>query len=314
MNLTAAIKRQALDIGFDLVGIVRPEKLTEEATRLRAWLDRGFVGTMEWMESGFDKRTDPTVYVPEARSVVCVALNYYTTHPTQDRPGYGKVSRYAWGDDYHQVVGEQLDSLLNWICEQEPACVGKISVDTSPVMDKAWAARAGLGWIGKHSNLIHPNFGSWLFLGELFLNLELECQETPVADHCGTCTLCIESCPTDAIAEPYVVDARKCISYQTIEFRGEELEAETAGWIFGCDICQDVCPWNRFAKETHVTAFQPRPELVSLSLDELSSMTEEEFRAISKKSAVRRAKHRGMVRNAKHVRSRSKQAEGGSTS
>lgn len=306
MSLTAVIKQQALELGFDLVGFVKPERLSDEAAQLRAWLDRGFAGTMDWMERSFEKRTDPFLSMPDVRSVVCVAVNYYTSHETEDRPGYGKISRYAWGDDYHQVVGDRLRLLLDWICAKETGCRGKICVDTSPVMDKAWAARAGLGWIGKHSNLIHPDLGSWLFLGELLLNLELDCQESPILDHCGTCTLCLDSCPTEAIVEPYVVDSRKCISYQTIEYRGDTLQVDTHGWIYGCDICQDVCPWNHSPQESGEVAFQPRPERVSLSLEEFSRMTEDEFRTISKNSAIRRTKHRGMVRNARQLISSNK--------
>jgi epoxyqueuosine reductase len=298
MSLAAAIKKQALELGFDLVGIVRPERLTDEAVRLRVWLDRGFAGTMGWMDRSFEKRTDPFLHMPDVRSVVCVALNYRTSHEIEDRPAYGKISRYAWGDDYHQVVGDRLRLLLDWICEQETGCRGKICVDTSPVMDKVWAVRAGIGWIGKHSNLIHPDLGSWLFLGELLLNAELECEEIPMPDHCGTCTLCLEACPTEAIVEPYVVDSRKCISYQTIEYRGNTLQVDTHGWIYGCDVCQEVCPWNHAVRKSEEPAFQPRPELLCLSLEELSRITEEEFRAVSKNSAIRRTKHRGMVRNA----------------
>lgn len=308
MNLTEAIKRQAGELGFDRVGVVPAHRLNEAAVRLRTWLERGFAGTMDWMERSFEKRIDPSAHMPEVRSIICVAMNYYTSHKIEEIEGHGKVSRYAWGDDYHQVTGDRLRLLLDWIRAREPGCVGKIAVDTSPVMDKVWAARAGLGWIGKHSNLINPTLGSWLFLGELLLNLELDYQESPMADHCGTCTLCIDSCPTAAIVEPYVVDSRKCISYQTIEFRGETLQVQAEGWVYGCDICQDVCPWNSFARETQLPAFQPRPGLLNPPLDQLSEMTEEEFQKISKNSAIRRTKYKGMVRNARHAQVRSKLA------
>lgn len=302
MKITAqAIKQRALEIGFSAVGVVNAERLSSEAARLQKWLDQGFAGTMDWMSRSADKRCDPFLHMPEVRSIVCVALNYYTNHEISHSPGSGKVSRYAWGDDYHHIVGEQLRQLLNWILETEPASVGKIAVDTSPIMDKAWAARAGLGWVGKHSNLIHPNFGSWVFLGELLLNLELDCAEQPVADQCGTCTACLDSCPTQAITEPYVIDSTRCISYQTIEFRGETLPADTHGWLYGCDVCQDVCPWNQNPIESDETRFQPRPDLINPDLENAAAITSDQFLRMTKRSAIRRTRHAGWVRNARHA-------------
>ncbi|MBI2822220.1 MAG: tRNA epoxyqueuosine(34) reductase QueG [Acidobacteria bacterium] len=309
VNFTAQIKQEGRRLGFDLVGIVPAAPLEQEGARLRAWLENGFAGTMEWIDRSVPKRVDPSAHLPGVRSVVCVAMNYFTTGEAEEKTGRqgesdglrGKISRYAWGDDYHRVLGDRLRLLLDWICAKEPGCLGRIAVDSSPVMDRAWAVRAGLGWIGKHSNLIHPAFGSWIFLGELLLTLQLDYDETPVADHCGSCTLCIDSCPTSAIVQPYVVDSRKCISYQTIEFRGEDLQVNTDGWIYGCDICQEVCPWNSLPKESRQAAFRPRPGLLDLSLQEVLEMSEEEFRKISRGSAIARTKYRGMVRNARHV-------------
>jgi len=218
-NLSQLIKERARAEGFDKVGIVAAEPLFEERRRLEEWLARGYHGEMKWMVRDPEKRTNPRALFPSAESVVVVALNYFTPDKHQDNAGTGKVSRYAWGDDYHDVVTSKLRSLLAWIQNQSPTAEGKVCVDIQPVMDKAWGVRAGLGWIGKHTNLITPEFGSWVFVGELFLNLKLEYDYQPVDDHCGTCTLCLDACPTQAITEPYVVDSNKCISYATIELR-----------------------------------------------------------------------------------------------
>ena len=234
----------ALELGFHKVGIVPAEALAAESRALSGWLTRGFHGGMGWMERDPEKRTDPGLILPGAKSVVALALNYYT--PNQHKPDthYGKISRYAWGDDYHDVVKEKLDRLLQSIRNEEPSANGKVCVDTAPIMDKAWAARAGLGWIGKSSNLITKEHGSWVFLGEIVLDIELDYDTDIETDHCGSCTACLDACPTNAITEPYVVDSRKCISYGTIELRDESLPEEMAknlnGWIYGCDICQDV--------------------------------------------------------------------------
>src|ERR1700730_4928875 len=248
---SAQIRAHAIELGFHKVGITRAENLSTEQKQLAAWLQRGYHGEMNWMTREPGQRTDPRLIFPEARSVVAVAVNYYTPHQHSDNSASGKVSRYAWGDDYHEVVGDKLRELLSWIKEQWPAADGKVCVDIQPIMDKAWAVRAGLGWIGKHTNLITPEFGSWVFVGELLLNLELEYDKQQVEDHCGTCTLCLDACPTGAISEPYVVDSRACLSYATIELRAEEipplLAEKMEGWLYGCDICQDVCPWNSFA-------------------------------------------------------------------
>jgi len=215
----------------------------------------------------------------------------------------GKVSRYAWGDDYHDVVGDKLRSLLNWIKDQWPETEGKVCVDIQPMMDKAWAVRAGLGWIGKHTNLITEEYGSWVFIGELLLNLELEYDEIEIADQCGSCTICIDSCPTGAIVEPYVLDSNLCISHATIESRAAEMRADVAGhldgWLYGCDICQDVCPWNQMTPETSESRFEPRDGNVNVSLKEILDLTSDDYAARFRRSAMKRAKLSGLHRNAR---------------
>jgi len=294
------IKQRALFEGFNKVGIVGADSLADEGRRLKEWLARGHHGEMRWMARDVHKRIDPHEIFPQARSVVVVALNYFTPHRHQQSPDTGKVSRYAWGDDYHDVVKEKLLSLLAWIKEQEPRAEGKVCVDIQPTMDKAWAVRAGLGWLGKHSNVITPEYGSWVFIGELLLNLDLDHDTERIEDHCGTCTLCIDACPTAAITEPYVVDSNKCISYATIELRAPELpeEMDLAGWLYGCDVCQDVCPWNRFEQETSETRFAPREGNVDVELSEIMELTPERYAARYRGSAMKRAKLAGLQRNA----------------
>ena len=303
MILARNIKDRALFEGFNKVGIVGAESLDNEGRRLKEWLARGHHGEMGWMARDVQKRISPQEIFPQARSVVVVLLNYFTPHQHQENPATGKVSRYAWGDDYHDVVKEKLLSLLSWIKEREPAAEGKICVDIQPTMDKAWAVRAGLGWLGKHSNVITPEYGSWVFIGELFLNLDLEHDTEPMEDHCGTCTLCIDACPTAAITEPYVVDSNKCISYATIELRGPELPNEIqrnlSGWLYGCDICQDVCPWNRFEETTTESRFGPREGNADADLREISDLTPETYAQRFRGSAMKRTKLAGLQRNAR---------------
>jgi len=301
--LAENIKQRALFEGFNKVGIVGAESLADEGRRLKEWLARGHHGEMRWMARDVHKRIDPREIFPPARSVMVVALNYFTPHQHQQKPATGKVSRYAWGDDYHDVVKEKLVSLLAWIKEQEPSAEGKVCVDIQPVMDKAWAVRAGLGWLGKHSNVITPEHGSWVFIGELLLNLDLEHDRERIEDHCGTCTLCIDACPTAAITEPYVVDSNKCISYATIELRAPELpvEMDLAGWIYGCDVCQDVCPWNRFEQATSETRFAPREGNVEPRLSDILELTPETYAARYRGSAMKRAKLAGLQRNARSL-------------
>jgi epoxyqueuosine reductase len=306
--LARDIKARALLEGFNKVGIAGAQSLVDEGRRLKEWLARGYHGEMGWMARDVEKRISPIEIFPQARSVVVVALNYFTPHQHQQSSHTGKVSRYAWGDDYHDVVKEKLLSLLAWIREQEPDAAGKVCVDIQPVMDKAWAVRAGLGWLGKHSNVITPEHGSWVFIGELLLNLELDHDTERVEDHCGTCTLCIDACPTAAITEPYVVDSNKCISYGTIELRAPELPDEIgnklSGWLYGCDICQDVCPWNRFEEPTTETRFAPREGNVNADLDDILELTPETYAARYRGSAMKRAKLAGLQRNARALTAR----------
>lgn len=302
-SLSQRIKQQAHREGCEKVGIVRATPLGHEREQLSEWLRRGYHGDMRWMARDPEMRTDPRKLFPTARSIVVVAINYYASAAHANDPATGKVSRYAWGDDYHEIVGEKLRSLLTWIKEDIPNAEGKVCVDIQPLMDKAWAVRAGLGWIGKHTNLITTDYGSWVFIGELLLNLDLDYDHELVEDHCGSCTLCIEACPTQAITEPYVVDSNKCISYATIELRDAELPAAVAenleGWFYGCDICQDVCPWNRFEQTTAESRFLPREGNVNASLSEMVTMSHEDYVERFRGSAMKRAKLSGLQRNAR---------------
>jgi len=302
-ELSRRIKERAFSEGFEKVGIVPAQALDDESSRLMQWLGRGYHGEMAWMARNPETRADPRKLFPAARSVVVVAKNYYTPAEHRGDPATGKVSRYAWGDDYHEVVGARLRSLLAWIKEEISQAEGKVCVDIQPVMDKAWATRAGLGWIGKHTNLITPEYGSWVFIGELLLSIDLEYDNELVADHCGSCTLCIDACPTGAITEAYVVDSNKCISYATIELRDAELPNDVAenleGWLYGCDICQDVCPWNRFEQITDEARFQPREGNVNLRLIDALELTPETYAERFRNSAMKRTKLSGLQRNAK---------------
>lgn len=297
-----AIKEKAAEIGFHKTGIVPAQPLYEEGDRLNEWLKRGYHGQMAWLAREPEKRSDPRLLFPPARSIIVTALNYYTDNAHSNDPTAGKISRYAWGDDYHDVVREKLTELLVWMRSVDTAVDGKICVDTAPMMDKAWAVRAGLGWLGKHTNLITKDAGSWVFIGEILVNIELEYDNETVEDHCGTCTACLDACPTDAIVQPYLVDSRKCISYATIELRDETLSADISsnldGWFYGCDICQDVCPWNRFEKPASEVRFEPRQGETSIRLDEVLDMTPGSYAERFRRSAIKRAKLPGLKRNA----------------
>lgn len=302
MNFTEQIKQKAHEIGFHKIGIARAEILKDEGENLKKWLTNDFHGEMKWMEREPEKRANPNLIFEDAKSIVVVALNYFTPHEHEENSSKGKVSRYAWGDDYHDVVKEKLRELLGFIKTLDESADGKICVDTVPVMDKAWAVRAGLGWIGKHSNLITKEFGSWVFIGEILLNLELEYDTETVENHCGTCTACLDACPTKAIVAPFVVDSRACLSYSTIELRSPEFSPEIKenlhGWLYGCDICQDVCPWNRFEKPTEEPRFQPRENNVSADLREILNLSPEGFAEKFRRSAMKRTKLDGLKRNA----------------
>ena len=310
VSFTEQIKRKALNIGFHKVGIVRAEPLQEEGERFKQWLAANYHASMQWLEREPEKRFDPNLIYPEAKSMIVVVLNYFTPHEHENSDEKGKISRYAWGDDYHDVLKEKLRELLAFIKSLNETADGKICVDTAPVMDKAWAVRAGLGWLGKHSNVITKEYGSWVFIGEILLNLELEYEAELIADYCGTCTKCLEACPTGAIVEPYLVDSNRCLSYATIELRSPELSEEITenlnGWLYGCDICQDVCPWNRFEKPTEEARFEPRPENVSADLDRVLALSPEEYAARFRRSAMKRTKLTGLKRNAQALKTSKK--------
>ncbi len=312
---TALIKQAARDVGFDVVGISRlphqPEPDSNHHTdfsttrlrdRLQEWLRRGFHASMAWMTRDPERRADPAVVLPDCRSVISVGMNYYTDQRADERPGNGRIARYAWGLDYHRLLGDRLTRLSERLTVLAPESRHRAYVDTGPVMEKAWAQQAGLGWIGKHSNLVSPEFGSWLLLGEILTTLELEPDEAGT-DLCGSCTLCIQACPTGAITEPYVVDARRCISYLTIELRGseppisDELRRGIGNRIFGCDDCLDICPYNHQAEPTSEPGFQPTPLTLSPSLTTLKEMNEATFAATFAGSPIKRAKHAGLQRN-----------------
>ncbi len=295
------VESAALEEGFDLVGIAAAQRLESESERLNRWLDRGYQATMNWMSRDVDKRADPLRLLPGARSVISLGKNYYV--PVDHPAGTAKISRYAWGNDYHIVIGDMLKKYTKRLSEKFAGKKFMYYCDTGPVMDKVWAQRAGIGWIAKHTNVITREIGSWIFLAEVVTDLECSYDE-PAVDHCGSCRACIDACPTDAIVEPYVLDSNKCISFLTIENRDSEISGELAAkldnWVFGCDICQDVCPWNeKFQKESHESAFAPREENLNLKAIDIHLMTREDFSARFRQSPVKRAKFEGFQRNAR---------------
>jgi len=297
-QLTRSIKERAYSLGFSAVGIAPVSTVAGDYFQL--WLDRQYQGTMSYMNRSAKKRKDPAKVLSGARSIISVSLNYfYDFKLPYDSPQKGVVSRYASGDDYHKVLGKKLERLLEHIKELDPETQGKTYVDTGPVMDKYWAAQSGIGWLGKHTNLLSREAGSWFFLGEILLSIDLE-YDLPGEDFCGTCTRCIDACPTDAIVEPYVLDSRRCISYLTIEQRediSEEFREPMANLIFGCDICQDVCPWNQSIPESTVGEFKIRENNRSPDLRELAQLTPDEFRDHYRNSPIKRTKWRGLLRN-----------------
>ena len=300
-DLSQKIRQHATSLGFFRTGIARAEKL--DSVHLDDWLSRNYHGDMAYMQDRRDMRLDPSTLVPDAKSIIVCAMNYYTPHETTAAADEGRISRYAWGDDYHDVIRARLKELLAFIQQQMPGTNGRVFVDSAPVMEKEWAVRAGIGWQGKNSNILTRDYGSWFFLGEVIVDIELEYDEPYAKDYCGSCTKCIDACPTKAIVEPRVVDARKCISYLTIELKPEknvpeELQPKMGNHIFGCDICQDVCPWNkRFAQATNEPAFQPRAHNQHPKLSDLARMDIEEFREKYRKSPIKRAKLEGVQRS-----------------
>jgi epoxyqueuosine reductase len=322
MSLTDAIKREARALGFDAVGISRvddigqppvalPSSLPSSPTaplshrlfsRLAEWLRLGYHGTMAWMTRDPSRRSNPQLVLPGCRSMVSVGMNYYTNHRANEQPGMGRIARYAWGKDYHTIMIQQLTQLEAKIAALAPGVTTRAYVDTGPIMEKAWAQQAGIGWIGKHSNLVSAEYGSWLLLGEILTTLDLK-EDEPATDLCGSCTLCIQACPTGAIVEPYVVDARLCISYLTIELRGgrevipDELASQMGNRIFGCDDCLDICPFNLQADATNEPAFAPTPLTLAPNLQALAEVSEERFASDFKGSPLKRAKRSGLLRN-----------------
>ena len=299
------IKLEADRLGFISCGVSKADFLEEEAPRLEQWLKEGKNGQMGYMENHFDKRLDPRLLVPGAKSVISLLYNYYPA--VNQRDDTYKISKYAYGRDYHFVIKDKLKSLFEYIKNEIGAVEGRVFVDSAPVLDKAWAARSGLGWIGKNSNLLAKKTGSFFFIAELILDLELE-PDTPVTDHCGSCTACIDACPTEAIHEPYRVDGSKCISYFTIELKEEIPQSEKGkfdDWMFGCDICQDVCPWNRFSKPHNEPLFDPHPDLLAFTKSDWEEITQETFGKIFQKSAVKRTKFAGLQRNISFLKNQS---------
>ncbi len=296
------IRSKSIELGFSFCGFSKAEFLEEEAPRLETWLNKNMHGDMSYMANHFDMRLDPRLLVPGAKSVVSLLFNYYPGKDVEEnyRNGDSKISKYAWGEDYHFVVKDKLKLLLEFIQLEIGEVHGRAFVDSAPVLDKTWAKKSGVGWIGKHTNLINKQQGSFFFIAELIIDLELQA-DGPVKDHCGTCTACIDACPTDAIIEPYVVDGSKCISYFTIELKKEmpiEFTSKLDDWIFGCDVCQDVCPWNRFSQRHHEPRFTAKENLLTTNRKSWVEMTEDVFSDLAKKSPLKRTGLDGMKRNA----------------
>ena len=297
---TAIVKSIAAELGFSYCGISKAEFLEEEAPRLAEWLKKGFAGKMLYLENHFDKRLDPTLLVPGAKSVISLMYNYF---PDVDLSGELKIAKYAYGEDYHFVIKDKLKVFMSRLKESIGNVEGRVFVDSAPVMERVWAKRGGLGWVGKNSLLINKQSGSFYFLAELILDLELE-YDGPIKDYCGTCTACMDACPTDAIPQAYQVDGSKCISYFTIELKDalpSEMKGKFENWIFGCDICQDVCPWNRFSKPHREPAFVPNDQLKNFSASDWRDLTEDIFKKVFPQSAVKRAKFEGLKRNISFV-------------
>lgn len=301
-QLTLQIKKQAFDVGFHKVGIADVRSL-KRSTYLEEWLKLNRHGTMAWMKNYLEKRIDITNLYPEAKTVIAVAHNYYTNHQHSNNVKKGKISRYAWGKDYHEIIKRKLKHLLKYIHILDDSIEGRIFVDTAPIQDKLWAQEGGIGWQGKNTNIITREIGSWIFLGEIVINQELE-YDQPAIDYCGSCSACMDACPTNAL-QAYKLDATRCLSYLTIEYRDksipEEFESKMNNWVFGCDICQDVCPWNKFAVETNEDGYQPDAGNVAPDLDELNQLCEDTFKKRFGKSPVYRTKYKNFMRNVRTV-------------
>jgi len=293
---------KAKQLGFDLVGFAKTDSLEDETEKLQQWLDKGFQASMNYMEKNLHKRKDVKEILPNAKSIISLALNYYIPDNYTNEKDKGKVSRYAWGKDYHLVIWQKLDELETMLTEIDSEFNSISYVDTGPVMDKSWAVRAGIGWMGKHTNVINPEIGSWFFIATLITNYEFDYSEI-IVDHCGTCTACIDACPTDAIVQEYVVDANKCISFQTIENKNEipiELKGKFDNWIFGCDICQDVCPWNqKFSVISSVKEFYPLNK--EMTYNEVMKLDNVSFKERFVESPIKRTKLKGLQQNAKFL-------------
>lgn len=298
------IREKALQLGFSLAGFAAAEDLLLEHENLKAWLAKGFHADMEYMERNLEKRKSIKEIFPSAKSVISLGLNYYTPHKHSQNKNSGKISRYAWGEDYHLVIWKKLDEFAAALKKIDETFEAKTYVDTGPVMDKVWAVKSGIGWMGKHSNIINKNIGSWFFIATVITNYEFKF-DLPIADHCGSCTACLDACPTGAIVDDYIIDSNKCISYLTIENKKEiphEFKGNMDNWIFGCDVCQDVCPWNKkFSEETELQQFHPKNENVEVNLKSVLSMEQKEFSEKFKKSPVKRTKLKGLKRNAEFL-------------
>lgn len=298
-NPTIQIKQWSIELGFDYCGIAKAQKLDDDARRLEAWLNKGMQGKMQYMENHFDLRTDPTLLVPGAKSVITLLMNYYPEQ--QQAPASPKIAKYAWGKDYHDVIRAKLKTLLQKIQDEIGEVHGRGFVDSAPVLERSWAVKSGLGWLGKNGNLINKQSGSFYFIATLIVDIKLEYDDPTAKDYCGTCTLCIDHCPTDAILPDKVVDGSKCISYFTIELKDQllpgQMKEQFNDWMFGCDVCQDVCPWNRFSKPTNEVEFTPLHEVLNFATADWEELTEESFKIIFKNSPIKRSKYQGIRRN-----------------
>lgn len=300
-EISNRIKSKAIELGFESCGISKAEKLTEHEIFLGKWLEQGLNAAMHYMENHFEKRLDPTQLEPETKSVISVLQNYYPKG--KQNINAPKIAKYAFGEDYHFVIRDKLKLLLDYISSELIECKGRVFTDSAPILDRAWAANSGLGWIGKNTNLIVPHKGSYFFIGEILINIELE-YDIPIQDYCGSCTKCIHACPTNALVTPYKLDSNRCISYQTIENKDkipDNLHGKFQNWVFGCDICQDVCPWNNKAEPSNEARFEPDKKFLGMKNDDWYNLSEGDFNRLFKRSALKRTKFRGLRRNLEFI-------------